>query len=59
MKLLVPRTKLEFPERSEFVRASLKFHNLPEDVRLEPSLSSFKSKLLNLYLHEFYNLFHS
>ena len=49
MKLLGPRTKLEFAERSVLVRTSKNFNNLPEDVRLETSLSSFKSKLLNLF----------
>ena len=32
---------------------------LHEHVRLETSLSSFKSKLLNLFAYEFYNLFRS
>jgi hypothetical protein len=49
MKLLVPRSKLEFAERSVLVRGSKTFNNLPEHVRLESSLPSFKAKLLDLF----------
>jgi hypothetical protein len=38
MKLLVPRSKLEFAERSVLVRGAKTFNNLPEHVRLESSL---------------------
>ena len=38
MKLLVPKSKLEFAERSVLVRGSKTFNNLPEHVRLESSL---------------------
>ena len=48
MKLIVPRFKIEFPKRSVLVRGSKIFNNLPEHVRLEISLSSFKAKLLDL-----------
>ena len=47
-KLSVPRPKLEFAERSILVRGSKLFNNLPEHVRQETSLPSFKAKLLDL-----------
>ena len=50
MKLLVPKTKLEFAERSALVRGSKIFSNLPEHVRLDTTISSFKSKLSKLLL---------
>ena len=48
MKLSVPRPKLDFAERSILVRGSKLFNNLPEHVRQETSLPSFKTNLLDL-----------
>ncbi len=43
------RSKLEFAERSVPIRGSITFNNVPEHVRVQTTLSSFKANLLDSF----------